>query len=94
MPISEIYIRANQYSALATLMSCHGLSSFYFPVFPVTAGDLFYTLEDVELRLPACLILLSTQQDYDKDHYERLNTVEFIMLRNIPERQGWWRIIE
>ena len=64
-----------------------------FPV-SITQAETLYECNDaeVEIKTPACFVLLSTRQDYDLDHVETMDTTRLVRLVNMPNTPGWWRV--
>ena len=91
--LTEIYIRQEQYEPLSRLMA-NAIAGTRFPVSANDARGLYYTRrDDIEIKTPACLILLSATE-YDEAHVATLDTVRVITLRRSPTSgPGWWRIV-
>jgi len=90
-----IYIDQPQYEVLAKLISnAQTQARLRFPVPSIQAGGLYFARrEDIEIRTPGCLVLLTHPSMYDERHKALLDTTEVLTLKNVPDRPGWWRVL-
>ena len=87
--MERIYIAREQYKVLAQMMAHCGVAT-QFPVSYAHASGLYFTRRrDIEIRTPACLILLS-RRSYDERHAALLDNTRMVRLINIDDEPGWW----
>ena len=88
----QVYIQPEQYEVLSRLMAATPWPS-RFPVSAIDAPGLYYTRrDDIEIKTPAVLILLS-HKEYDDAHVTLLGSHKTVILRNNPDRPGWWHLV-